>query len=367
MAFSQIASDSQKRIQELIDSTVVEVKGPELVSDPLVSVWLLTFNHKRFIRQAIESVLGQECEFPFEIVIGDDCSTDGTTEIVREYQRNHPGKIRLLLAKRNLWNATPGILGTIMALALYQACRGRYVALLEGDDYWTAPSKLQKQFNFLEAHAECSACFHRTQIVDDKGNPQRPFPLTTVKSVYNVEDVIRAMPAHTSSLMLRREVIENLPAWFPERRSGDWTIQITAASLGGIGFIDETMSAYRVHKGGSWTAGNSPQSPPAAADLDRLAEILKFYDTVNKHFDYRYDGMIRRQVSTWTYDLAWAHQRLEHWPEMREQFWKAFKACPLNTNMSFGTIFRFFLVAHFPALYRLFRRMKKSLERSDRQ
>ena len=313
------------------------------------------------------SACRQNLTFPFEIVVGDDCSTDGTREILQDLQAKCPDKIRLILAKRNLWKAFPECAGAALALPVFEACRGKYVTLLEGDDYWTDLDKLQKQVDYLEAHPECSACFHRTQIVDDKGNPQRLFPLTNIKPLHTLEDVIRAMPAHTSSLMLRREVIQHLPEWYPKRRSGDWTLQITAADLGGIGFIDECMSAYRVHKGGSWTAGNSPQSPPPAADLDRLAEILKFYDTVNKHFDYRYDGIIRRQVSTWTYDLAWAHQRLEHWPEMREQFWRAFKACPFNANMSFGTIFRFFLVAHFPGLYRQFRRMKKSLERSHRQ
>lgn len=344
---------------DLLRNSVEEIGTPCAPESPRVSVWILTYNQKGLIEAALNSVLEQEIDEPWEIVVGDDGSTDGTRELIREWQERHPQRIRLVLAKRNLWNALPGYRGTLLATAAFYACRGNYVAMLEGDDFWTDSGKLRKQVAFLEKHSGCSGCFHRTEIVDYSGASLRPFPLTQIKPFYSLEDVIRAMPAHTSSLMLRREAIENLPAWYQTQGAGDWTLQIAAAEMGELGFIDETMSAYRVHDGGSWTKGNDPEAPPPEADVGRLHHILEYYETLNRHFDGRFDRLIRRQMSTWTYDLVWAHQRLGQWPEMRAAFWRAFCLDPMNVSVSRGTQLRFFLVAHFPQLYRLYRRGRK--------
>jgi len=116
---------------------------------------MITYNHETYIREAIDSVLMQQVNFPYEIVIGEDHSTDATRTIVRDYQRRHPDKIRLRLSRENLYSRKldPGT-------ATHCACRGKYIALLEGDDYWTDPLKLQKQVDFMEAHTTCTYCGH---------------------------------------------------------------------------------------------------------------------------------------------------------------------------------------------------------------
>src|SRR5262245_61904643 len=125
-----------------------------------VSVLVMTYNHARFIRQAVDSVLMQRAGFEFEILISEDCSTDGTREIVLDYARRHPDTIRLLLSDTNLRSNAIVVRGI-------EAARGEYVALLDGDDFWTSPDKLQRQVRFLDTHPDCSLCFHNARVHRD--------------------------------------------------------------------------------------------------------------------------------------------------------------------------------------------------------
>src|SRR6476619_5802800 len=114
---------------------------------------MTTYNHERYIAQAVESALSQRATFPIEIVIGEDCSTDRTPEILRGLAEQHPDTIRLKLGERNIG-------GKANFLATIGRCRGQYVAMLEGDDYWTCADKLQRQIDALDAHSEWAICFH---------------------------------------------------------------------------------------------------------------------------------------------------------------------------------------------------------------
>ena len=122
------------------------------MTEPLVSVKMITYNHAPYIAQAIEGVLQQKTNFPFELVIGEDCSTDGTREIVFEYQEKYPDIIRVITSDKNVGMKKNGYRTT-------KACRGKYVAFCEGDDYWHHPDKLQKQVDYLESHPECGMVF----------------------------------------------------------------------------------------------------------------------------------------------------------------------------------------------------------------
>src|SRR5918993_30043 len=128
-----------------------------------VSVLLTTYNHEKYIAQAIDSALTQETNFDYEIVIIEDCSTDGTRDIVISYQKRYPEKIRLVLAEKNECDNTA-------FAAAFQASPARYIALLDGDDYWTSPHKLQRQAEFLDAHSECVLCFHKVAVVYQDGS-----------------------------------------------------------------------------------------------------------------------------------------------------------------------------------------------------
>src|SRR5690606_9560707 len=118
-----------------------------------VSVWMITYNHCAYIEQALDSVLCQETDFPFEIVIGDDCSTDGTREVLLRYASSNPARIRLILHERNV-----GMIAN--QNAVFDACSGEFIAMLEGDDYWTDSSKLQRQVDAMRENPECHVSFH---------------------------------------------------------------------------------------------------------------------------------------------------------------------------------------------------------------
>ena len=133
-------------------------------SEPLVSVAMRTFEHAPFVAQAIESVLIQEAPFAFELVVGEDCSGDGTREIVERYAERFPERVRPILPAENVGH------GEILRRVL-DASRGRFLAYLDGDDYWTSPAKLRRQVDHLEAHPEQVSCFHDASLVFGAAGP----------------------------------------------------------------------------------------------------------------------------------------------------------------------------------------------------
>ena len=188
---------------------MIRVAEQTSCDQPTVSVAVITYNHETFIVQAIESVLMQETSFVVELVIGEDCSTDGTRRIVQAYAGKYPNVIRALLPEKNLGMARNYD-------AVWQACRGKYIAWLEGDDYWRTPQKLQKQVALMEANPHYSMCGTKTQFVTtstegierDAGELEPP----VLKAEYDLRDFLTRYPMHTSSMVIRRELVE-FPDW----------------------------------------------------------------------------------------------------------------------------------------------------------
>jgi glycosyltransferase involved in cell wall biosynthesis len=211
-----------------------------------VSVSMITYNHEKFIAQAVESVLMQKANFEYELVIGEDCSTDNTRQILLEYQKKYPDKIRLLLPEKNLGMPKN-------AINTLQASRGQYIAALEGDDYWTDPLKLQKQVDFLEANPEYSGAFHDIQLLESDGswgNPRKCIQDFKERVDITLEDTIsKTSPFHTSSFIFRSNSLK-LPKEFSRYTSGDMAIFMIVASQGKLRRIPNNMSVYRKHKGG---------------------------------------------------------------------------------------------------------------------
>jgi len=258
------------------------------VKDVKVSVCLTTYNHERFVRQAIESVLMQETDFDYELVIGEDCSTDGTRAIVRDYAAYYPELIRPLLQERN-----QGMISNFVAVL--KACRGQYVALLEGDDYWTDTLKLQKQVHFLERTAH-AFCYHHALYQYDDGSEAPQLPgIALRKPIARVEDLLFPVTIPTCSVVFRRSALPPLPGWYFELPFGDWSLWILLASNGTVAYLPENMAVYRVH-----SAGVSSSWDPA----QRLHGLVDMFNHVNRYFDYRYDAVIRRRLSRYLLQLA---------------------------------------------------------------
>jgi glycosyltransferase involved in cell wall biosynthesis len=222
--------------------------GEVLERRPKVSVFVLTFNHVRWIEQALDSALAQETPFDFELLVADDCSTDGTREIVCEYARRYPERVRTFLPEHNL-----GI--SRIWLQAARRCRGELIAILEGDDHWTSPHKLADQAALLDSRAGWASCFHRATLFhDDNSRPPRPATPAFAHSEFELDDLIRACFIPFLTVMFRREVLATVPEWLFSYRCFDWLFHIWCARRGPIGFLDEDMAAYRVHAAGNWSA-----------------------------------------------------------------------------------------------------------------
>lgn len=219
-----------------------------------VSVCIQTYNQEPYIAQALDSVLMQETDFKYEIILGEDESQDGTREICIEYARQQPDRIRLFLRSRKdviYINRRPT--GRFNLVENLKAARGKYIALLEGDDYWTDPLKLQKQVDFLEANPDYTACFHHIYKFFQSTGKMEIEEQIWPRSYYILPDFIRQkVHVPTPSLMLRNGLISEFPSWFFEAPVGDIPLIFLYAQMGKIGLIDQVMAVYRFHGGGIW-------------------------------------------------------------------------------------------------------------------
>ncbi len=219
------------------------------------TVSLTTYNHAPFIGQAIESVLMQQARFDFELLIGEDDSTDGTRGIVKGYETRYPQRIRLLLHdKKDVIYVNGRATGQWNFANNIRNARGEYVALLEGDDYWTSPLKLQQQVDFLEGHRDCAICFHSVQVRDDR-DPQNAPVLRPdgPRDRYEIEDLLKGNFLYTCSVAFRAGLFSDFPSWFFKSPIGDWPLHVLNAQHGWIGYLDEVMAVYRKHAGGFWS------------------------------------------------------------------------------------------------------------------
>lgn len=234
---------------------------------PKVSICMITYNHEKFIEQAIESVLMQQADFDYELVIGEDCSTDGTRAIVDDYRRRYPDKIRAFLREKNLGMQENGM----QTLA---ACHGEYLALSEGDDYWIDSAKLQKQVDFLDSHPECSMVFtaaktlHGCELTDWDPPP-------VIRETYTLDDILARNFICTPTVMYRNCIKGDLPGWFRQMRIGDWPLHILHAMQGNIGYLHEPTAVYRVHSNGAWSSlGVVKRLETSIATSRQLMQVL---------------------------------------------------------------------------------------------
>ena len=234
-----------------------------------MSVLMITYNQEAFIAQAIRSALMQITDFDYEIVIGDDCSTDGTRDIVADLARKHPSKIRPLFQDVHL-GVNRNLVSTL------KACTGQYVAILEGDDYWTTQNKLQLQVDFLDSHPDYAISFHNVQVVYQSGcSPSHLYHVGVQPEKRTIEELIVANFINTCSVMFRRDQSNELPSRFCSLRMGDWPLHVLNAQYGKIGYFNEVMAAYRVHDNGVWSPiGRLRQLEIEADAMDFLYGVL---------------------------------------------------------------------------------------------
>jgi len=280
-----------------------------------LSVAMITYNHEQFIGQAIESVLAQKVNFDYELVIGEDCSTDGTRAVILDFQRRHPDRIFPLLRERNL-GGPRNFLGTLAA------CRGKYLALLEGDDYWICTGKLQRQVDFLEANPTWSICCTRAQVKNEAkidsiklrvqtgtvfpsrpGSPQSSdedlsglLPVTPrAAGTYTLDDLLMENFIPTCTVMYRWNIPIRLPSSFAKLTLGDLSLHVMVAGHNKIELLDDCTAAYRIHPGGSWSARDR---------TSQLREHTQMLAALSRHLGGKYRDSFRPGLAASYLDFA---------------------------------------------------------------
>lgn len=293
---------------------------------PVVSVVMITYGHEKFIREAIEGVLKQETEFQIELIVADDHSPDSTRKVVENILNVHP-QGHLVNYTRHGQNK--GMMPNFI-WALKQAT-GKYIALCEGDDYWTSSHKLQTQFNYMESHPNCAFCFHKVKelgadgLHEDKLNVQH-------KEQFHLKEILTKNYAHTPSILLRAEQL-TIPPFFYSAMPGDHTLQCILLRNGGYAFyMKEAMAVYRKHEGGVWSSDRGRSHLVA-----RAVTKLKLYDflgitnkrLITTQFYMLADGIVRDGYTDISY---FAYRRL---------LWKSlgFKGIALLGYISFPKVY----------------------------
>lgn len=253
-----------------------------------LSICCITYNQEKYIAQALEGMLFQKTDFDFEILIGEDCSTDNTKNIITGYQEKYPGKIKLLPIEQNI-----GVRKNFAKTLL--AATGEYVAICEGDDYWTDPLKLQKQVNYLDAQPETDICFHNTAILFEGTGKTELSNKQDQQQVTHLPDLINDWYIMTCSIVYRKNFTA-LPDWFTTVFNTDYALQMLIVKNGGaIGYLPDTMAVYRKHDQG--------ESARVWGD-DPYYWLVYMFDKLRTEFGHEYKNAIKNRKTKITAILA---------------------------------------------------------------
>lgn len=237
-----------------------------------ISACIITYNHEDFIIECLEGAISQKVNFEYEIVIGEDLSSDSTRQICINYVEKYPNLIRFIRREKNL-----GMSGNW--IKTIKECEGEYIALCEGDDYWTDSYKLQRQVDFLEANPDYAICYHKVQVLKngvlEKDNITKKVPETTT-----IKDLAKGNYIHTCSVVFRNNLFDELPGYFKKSPIGDYFLHMLNARYGKIKFLDEFMGVYRLHETSVWSS--KKQEKRDQIWLGFLKRIRKNFDRETK-------------------------------------------------------------------------------------
>ena len=274
----------------------------------MVSVICNTYNHEPYISKCLDGLVMQKTDFKFEILIHDDASQDRTADIIREYEKKYPDIMKPIYQIENQYSK--GGIGQFQ----YPRAKGKYIAFCEGDDYWTDPNKLQKQFEILEKHPEADMCAHSAVIISEDGNSELGEVCPRQETcVIPVEEVIAGDGGFvaTNSLMYRNG-FENNNKNFRKVWSIDYSLQIAGALRGGMLYLPEKMSVYRYMSRGSWTSVQANDIEKRKHTLNKKIEMLQelnketkgvYQDVIDNTIAYAefwffyYDGPFRKAMN----------------------------------------------------------------------
>ena len=299
---------SQKNFNiEKLQKVPVQKHVNNVCKKPLVSVCVQTYQHVGFIAQCLDSILVQKTNFEFEILLGEDASTDGTRKICIEYAKKNPDKIRLFLHNReNVIFIDGNPTGRFNMLYNLQHSNGKYIALCEGDDYWTDPYKLQKQVDFLEANEDFSMCFHNAYNDfngDFKDYIKPMYEKSDTSHKIHFEKIVVDNFIPTCSVLFRNNYFEKIPELFFQCPSGDWFLYSILSQYGKFWYLAEKMSVRRIHNGGIFNG---------LTLLNSILFKIKTIQIIKKYLSPYYNFLLTKRINNLKIQFI---RRIVHKPE----------------------------------------------------
>ncbi len=271
-----------------------------------VSVNCLAFNHEKYIRKTFEGFVSQKTNFKFKVIVHDDASTDNTQEIIREYAEKYPDIIFPIYQTQNQYSKGVKIFDEILA----PLCDTEFLAVCEGDDYWTDPEKLQLQYDFMVSHPEYSMCIHNTKRINEKGEDiGQNVNSCTEDRDFEANEIIAVGGGglyQSSSVFCRTADRIKMPGEFRLPGIGDYPLAIYMATLGKIHYISRVMSAYRVGSLNGWTQRVAHNRQKFNVHLEKMIEYL---NRLNAHLDYNYKCGFELALAKYQYDF-WLNNHL---------------------------------------------------------
>lgn len=275
----------------MINKTEKEImqNWKEDILNPIVSICCITYNHEKYIEETIDSFLNQQTDYPFEVIIGEDCSTDQTRKKIEAYVEKFPNIIKLITSENNVgMNRNFG--------RIFSASKGEYIAICEGDDYWIDSKKLQIQIEEMKKHSDVDISFHPVYQLKNEKITKKLCNHSSKNKVFTTEEVILGdggfMP--TNSLIIKKEVLHNLPKWFYEYAPiGDYYIQMFGSRKSGALYINKLMGIYRVSHSNSWT--DKMKTSEKIKEYRIKTDIC--YNNLFNEFDEMYHDIIKKIIT----------------------------------------------------------------------
>ena len=302
------------------------------MSEVKVSVWCAAYNHEKYIRETIEGFLSQKTNFVYEIYIYDDASTDGTADIIREYENKYPELVKGIYQKENLyskverdWHGKKTIMEKVV--------KGKYIAMCEGDDCWTTNNKLQMQVDYLETHMDCVMTVHDAIMLNCiTGERIKMSPYQEEKNI-SPDEIIMQYHGNvpTASMVYRREILD-MADFFLNVGVGDYPLQLFCLTKGAIHYFDIPMCLYRYSGEGAWTSRLKEDEEFFLSHYIRMLSFLEQYDDYTK---YEFNSSITGKKSIY---LQYIIKHFENYTGM--QFVKLCNFCNKRSNLEFERYYK---------------------------